>query len=478
MYVNHHKKYSIMKVKISVADTDDKDAQPLVVTFPMGAPPPTGVARQNFTLELHKSTEKGKRKRRRIVATICDQTNPQPLRYEADNFSSDSGAANRSCAYAVGVYCKTTGTLRVVPADDIYSLRPALARDSSTPQLPASTAEDQTMSKKMQLTAKFGSVRRKSELERYRMNRLSGDNIVSDSAAGLSKQIQKSVSDAKANAAVKAESVDRSFLPKGYNISTANKSEIYPLSILIPESAASIMAGPAKEFAKGKDKSGIRSQFVQEALRTGVSPENRVALYYLYQLLLVSRLEESNKGFGNYFKADIKVDRDGIQQALEVPEPVAAAISEKFWHRGRLSREKLIFNILILALTVSGFDLDPSSLAVDTKLTAVRLTVRLHTPAICTHARQKHSALDAMGLLLSNIFYVHATGSTDPRRHAVFAVRQMYLREVGCKVKSLIRKAEPGAAPAASPSSNKMYRCSLLAPLKFPDTRKRSRGPG
>ena len=46
-----------------------------------------------------------------------------------------------------------------------------------------------------------------------------------------------------------------------------------------------------------------------------------------------------------------------------------------------------------------------------------------------------------------------------------------YLREIGCKIKS--KSATPGVAAAGS----KKYHCMLMAPLVFPETRRRGRGP-
>ena len=102
------------------------------------------------------------------------------------------------------------------------------------------------------------------------------------------------------------------------------------------------------------------------------------------------------------------------------PSAVSAHILSYFSHGAgpivTVNREKIVFCILILALTISFFDLDPNDLAADMRLTTIRLT--------------------------------------------------MYLREIGCKVKS-----------APNSDGSKKYRCSLVAPLVFPETKRRGRGP-
>ena len=197
-----------LTVKITAAKLDEKDNQPFVGLFPTGGPALTA---PQFQLQVYKSTGK-KKKRRRVAATVHDQSSSRPMKYVADNFG-DMGhsQSSSSCKYAVGVYNKSTGKLRLVPADDVFSLRPVLARDS----IPDKQADDEdaSMSKKMQLTAKFGSVKRQSELQRYKMNQLGLDNIVSDSAAGLEARVEQKVSDAAATKTQNVEAIDRSFLP-------------------------------------------------------------------------------------------------------------------------------------------------------------------------------------------------------------------------------------------------------------------------
>ena len=424
-----------LKLQLTVPPTTDEDAPPLIAHFPSGPPPPASLPRKPTAGEAHAqvevlgSTSRRKRDHRRVVARLprhaglgsaarpgsAGFVDQDHLVYEGQNFGDGADARTRS-QYAVGVFDRTSGELRIVPAQ-LLALRPV--RTKAAVLLPEEDEMTQSLYGRQKLTQKFGSVKRKQELQRYKLNALSGENLGSDAAEAFSSQLERSARASETMAAKTADAFEqsRSFLPKGFDAETTALAEIYPIDSLIPPSARKFMEVEAKEFVANPPGKGV-GKFVRTLLesRQSLAEEQAVEIYYLHQLLRFARLDDRG------------LKREDVGKALGgLPEAIVDLVVRSFT-TGRDERlnksadgmaDKLYVHLLILALHVSGtWSIQPELLAVDLKLAPVRLVV--------------------------------------------------YCREIGCKVKS---------QPAVDVVGGKRYKATLVAPLKFPEPpRKRARG--
>jgi hypothetical protein len=423
-----------MKLQLRVAAGAEEDAPPLIAHFPCGPPPPASLPRKGGTevqtdVQVLGSTSRRKREQRRVVARLPRHAGlaaadaggdggfveGEHIVYEGQNFGE--GADARTCSqYAVGVFDRSSGELRIVPAQ-LLALRPVRAK--AAVQLPEEDEMTQSLYGRQKLTQKFGSVKRKQELQRYKLNALSGENLGSDAAEAFSSQLERSARASETMAAKTADAFEqsRSFVPKGFDPETATLADIYPIDSLIPPSARKFMATEAAEFVADPPAKGV-GKFIRALLesRQSLAQEQAVEIYYLHQLLRFARLDDRG------------LKRQDVGKALGgVPEAIVDLLVRSFT-TGRDERlnktadgmaDKLYVHMLILALHVSGtWSIQPELLAVELKLAPVRLVV--------------------------------------------------YCREIGCKVKS---------QPAVDVVGGKRYKATLVAPLKFPEPpRKRARG--
>lgn len=424
-----------LKLQLTVPPTTEEHAPPLIAHFPSGPPPPASLPRKptaggtQAQVEVLGSTSRRKRDHRRVVARLPRHAglggaarpgsggfvDQEHLVYEGQNFGDGADARTRS-QYAVGVFDRTSGELRIVPAQ-LLALRPV--RIKAAVLLPEEDEMTQSLYGRQKLTQKFGSVKRKQELQRYKLNALSGENLGSDAAEAFSSQLERSARASETMAAKTADAFEqsRSFLPKGFDAETTALAEIYPIDSLIPPSARKFMEAEAKEFVADPPGKGV-GKFVRTLLesRQSLAEEQAVEIYYLQQLLRFARLDDRG------------LKRQDVGKALGgLPEAIVDLVVRSFT-TGRDERlnksadgmaDKLYVHLLILALHVSGtWSIQPELLAADLKLAPVRLVV--------------------------------------------------YCREIGCKVKS---------QPAVDVVGGKRYKATLVAPLKFPEPpRKRARG--
>lgn len=243
--------------KLRAVKVQDTDLPPVVCHFPHGPPPAASLVLAEADddcaeiLLLRRedqagSSSKRKRAQRRLVAkfprgpiTACRESvdgfvRGAQLVYEGKNYGGTDSRVHHRNQHAVGVYDKASGVLRVVPAD-LYAMRPASAKVAV--ELPAESKETLQLRGRQKLTQKFGSVRRKQELQRYQMNMTSEENLASD-GADIGGALEKGVELAAAAASAAAASFEasRSFLPEGFDKETLIVSEIYPINTLIPPS--------------------------------------------------------------------------------------------------------------------------------------------------------------------------------------------------------------------------------------------------
>ncbi len=428
------------KLQLSVAAGTEEEQPPLIAHFPSGPPPPgslpdtrktkhraEGAQAMQPEVQVLGSTSRRKREQRRVVARLPRHAGlattgggggfveGDHLVYEGQNFGDGVDARTRS-QYAVGVFDRSTGELRIVPAQ-LLALRPVRAKTAV--MLPEEDEMTQSLYGRQKLTQKFGSVKRKQELQRYKLNALSGENLGSDAAEAFSSQLERSARASETMAAKTADAFEqsRSFLPKGFDPETTTLKDIYPIDSLIPPSARQFMTTEAAEFVADPPAKGV-GKFIRTLLdsRQSLAQEQAVEIYYLHQLLRFARLDDRG------------LKRQDVGKALSgVPEAIVDLLVRSFT-TGRDERlnknadgmaDKLYVHMLILALHVSGtWSIQPELLAVELKLAPVRLVV--------------------------------------------------YCREIGCKVKS---------QPAIDVVGGKRYKATLVAPLKFPEPpRKRARG--
>ena len=182
-----------MKLQLRVAAGTEEDAPPLIAHFPCGPPPPAslpkkGGAAMQPEVRVLGSTSRRKREQRRVVARLPRHAGlatagaggggggfaeGEHIVYEGQNFGEGADARTRS-QYAVGVFDRSSGELRIVPAQ-LLALRPVRAKAAVT--LPEEDEMTQSLYGRQKLTQKFGSVKRKQELQRYKLNALSGENL-------------------------------------------------------------------------------------------------------------------------------------------------------------------------------------------------------------------------------------------------------------------------------------------------------------
>jgi GTP cyclohydrolase II len=423
-----------LKLRLRVPAPAEHEAKPLIVHFPSGPPPAASLPKSAASggaaaakVEVLGSTSKRKRDQRKVVARLPRHdagssaavasgfVEGEHIVYEGQNFGEGADARTRS-QYAVGVYDKKSGELRIVPAQ-LLALRPVRAKTEVA--LPEEDEMTQSLYGRQKLTQKFGSVKRKQELVRYKLNELSGENLGSDAAEAFGSQLERSARASESVASKAAEEFEqaRSFLPKGYDLETNKEADVYPIDSIIPPSARKFMATQAKEFLAEPPTKHI-GKFVGALLesRQSLADEQAVEIYFLQQLVRFARLDDRG------------LKREDVGKALVgVPDAIVDLLIRSFT-TGRDDRliknmdgmgDKLYVHMLILALHVSGsWSVQPELLAEDLKLTALRLVV--------------------------------------------------YCREIGCKVKS---------QPAVDVVGGKRYKATLVAPLKFPEPpRKRQRG--
>ena len=420
-----------MKLRLRAPPAASSDAPPLVVSFPCGPPPaaslPEGAAAASESeVTVLRGTGKRKRDQRRVVAKLPRHADKlashtgggfvegEHIVYEGQNFGAGADARTQG-SYAVGVYDKASGELRIVPAS-MLALRPVRAADAVA--LPEEDEMTQGLYGRQKLTQKFGSVKRKQELVRYKLNALTDENMGSDAAEAFGTQLERSAraSETTASKAAEAYEQSRAFLPQGFDQETNQLSEVYPIETLIPTSARKFMTKEAQEFVSEPPGKFV-GKFVTNLLesRQSLASEQAVEIYYLQQMVRFARLDDRG------------LTREDVQKALKgVPTAIVDLIIRTFTKGSdeRLDKtrdglaDKLHVHLLVLALHVSDFTIEPGLLAEDLKLTAVRLVV--------------------------------------------------YCREMGCKVKS---------QPAVDVVGGKRYKATLVAPLKFPDPpKKRARG--
>ena len=449
-----------MKLRLRVRPSTEDEAPPIVCHFPHGPPPAASLPAEEGSVraevEVLRSTSKRRRDQRRVVAKLPRQSaahsraaaaagfvDGQHIAYEGQNYSEGADPRVRS-QYAVGVYHRPSGELRIVPAE-LIGLRPV--REAAAVRLPEEDQATASLAGRQKLTQKFGSVRRKQELARYQLNALTEENMGSEAAELMGTQIEKSARASAATRDAAAESYEksRSFLPEGYDQETTVVEEVYPivrpprlpclpplprrLAVLgrlltlalqdsvIPPAARKFMSKHAKEFVArpptGKKEAPGKFLSALLAARQSLAAEQAVELYYLHQMIRFASLEERG------------LKREHVSKALRgVPDAIVDLLIRSFTTgEERLSKskdgmeDKLRVHLLILALHVSSFTIEPADLAEDLKVTPMRLVI--------------------------------------------------YCRELGCKVKS---------QPAPEAAGGKRYRAALQAPLKFPEPpRKRQR---
>jgi hypothetical protein len=442
-----------VKIRSHAAAAGEDLAPPVIGHFPNGPPPEAslkrgaavgGMAGGDGHIQLLRRS-----KRRRInVKLPRGQIRAQEGRaagfverdslvYEGKNFGGADSRSQRRCRYAVGVFDRRTRELRIVPGE-LFALRPARGpeRDAAA-VLPAEDEKTQALRGRQKLTQKFGSVRRRQELERYQMNATGEENMAGEAGDDLGGALSRGKVQAAAAASAAAAAFDRnrSFLPAGYDRETTEVSQIYPLSTLIPEPVRGCLRGEASAFmrsppTKGKSAAG---SFVLHALEAvgGGGGEAAEGLYFLHQLLRLQGLTGFRK-------------REEVEKIFaRVPEACLDHLLREYTSgEERLSTsvggvgDKIIAHVLILALhlTPTPFTLEPSRLAVDMQIAPTKLV--------------------------------------------------LYLREIGCKVQTkVLSKAKAAAAAEAAgagpaPAGGKIYRAVLQAPLKFPEPpKKRGNGP-
>ena len=379
---------SAMKLRLRAPASTDRDAPPLVVSFPNGPPPaaslPEGAAAASESqVSVMRGTGKRKRDQRKVVAKLPRHAEKlatysgggfvdgEHIVYEGQNFGAGADARTQG-SYAVGVYDKASGELRIVPAS-MLALRPV--RVAETVAMPEEGDEYEGLYGRQKLTQKFGSVKRKSELARYKLNALTDENMGSDAAEAFGSQLERSARASESTAAKAAEAYEqsRAFLPQGFDVETNVLADIYPIETLIPNSARKFMKTEADEFVSEPPNKFV-GKFVSAILeaRQSLASEQAVEIYYLQQMVRFARLDDRG------------LKRDDVQKALKgVPTAIVDLLIRTFTKGSdeRLDKtrdgmaDKLNVHLLVLALHVSNFTIEPALLAEDLKMTSVRLVV-------------------------------------------------------------------------------------------------------
>jgi hypothetical protein len=271
---------------------------PIVALFPSGEPLGT-----ELEFECHSNTLERKA-HQRIVVARGPESGAMGVAYKGRNFGAENPTPQLS-RNMLGVYDRTTGVVRLVEIDHIYSMRQTLAgadEDEDGPELEYRT-------KKNLLINAFGSKRRRKSQKALASNEISSDRM------GSFSRVEKAIDRSAAASAATAAPADASgtaeallearrlFLPQ-FDLEAESQEKVYDMMAAIPKEVRTALLPDAKEYinllkdpvklaARVDGSDGERRLHLATARRLGrltdrdAKARKRGALLIVYEKLLM-----------------------------------------------------------------------------------------------------------------------------------------------------------------------------------------------
>lgn len=151
------------KVRLSLV-TENND-YPLLLSFPMGIP------EQVDEMNLALAKKDGRSVKTQVVGEL------KQVVYRGSDFGDNSTSKNGN-KYAVGIYNEETKTIRLVPTEHIFPMRPTI----ESKILPMRNSSFSSLERRERLTGEFGSTKKKRALAAAQGNIILTDNISGASA--------------------------------------------------------------------------------------------------------------------------------------------------------------------------------------------------------------------------------------------------------------------------------------------------------
>lgn len=329
------------------------------------------------------------------VPTISAATDTMLLKGELDDSLSSS-------KYAIGVYNKTDGSLTFYETP-IYSMSVSVlthkeAVNGSTPN------RTQGMTARKLLGEAFGTSRVQSAIRSVEQSRINIQSLASVSQA-INTSVEEKVSELSSPNEIETTSdLDRAVPP--FDKDAESPDAIYPFEKLIPQEEFSVL--PVKKFSKITAKlvqemkesnsypAYVTSHFESMINTPNVSMAKVKTLLYLSYLMRLYSLPRDNFKTLDRFAAALPDVPPIVQERLinlfthEVPGAKgrhATAIRDM----SSKQKDTLISYILVLALYIEGFSMDPNAINIDLRLPNYKLIEHFKYIG-CSYAQKRKQA--------------------------------------------------------------------------------------
>jgi DNA-directed RNA polymerase I subunit RPA49 len=190
----------------------------ITATFRNGPPPPN--KRSDLGFEVFENPAK----KQRLVVASADK-----VAYQGANFGY-LGAANDCASYAVGVFDKATGEVRVMNVEQIYVLQQTVKGASDNVDDDRG-ADKSFMEQRRDLVEVFGSKKSKRMQKSREENMVQLDNI--SGAASVADTLQKKVDKAQ-KALLEARARDANYSTDGAALASTRNALLPPIDVDAP----------------------------------------------------------------------------------------------------------------------------------------------------------------------------------------------------------------------------------------------------
>lgn len=383
--------------KLSVISPEANAAAPVLMAFPSGLPPASVLTNDKETglrLELRRNTASRRKHQLRLSAESA------VMEYTGENFGRDGTEGRAGGSWLVGVHHKPTGTVRLLKAEHLYSMRPSVRNPKVPLAAPgeeggadgsegAGATKKEMYDRKRQLVAELGSAKALKKQKAVAARVVSAASVFN--AAELREDISAGL--AAAGPAVEQTAQEMHPLHPPFDLAATSAAAAYPRSGLVADHLWEALEykelkGVAKSAEERKRLAGEDPQLwpayvldkLAEPLPASKSAQKALfkgVLYLTYMLRFSSlvhpiRMGAPGKGGGKGGGSGVHPDAARLsipalaweQLLIDFTEEEAAGPGAPA--RRRLTqprREKLTLHALALALHVCGGQLPCAALA-------------------------------------------------------------------------------------------------------------------
>ncbi|KAF2070765.1 hypothetical protein CYY_007913 [Polysphondylium violaceum] len=196
---------------VSVNTFNEKEIgnnKPCVLKFPQGLPPPSFVEQETEFVSLSKKVGN---KRQRVILSNTDK-----LEYQSEEIQS-------TARYAIGVYDKSTNTLKIVPTD-IYDMKQSVIGYTLTLDSSIALSKEDRYDQVKKLADSFGSKVTKKKIQKMEMENV--DNLDFEKTNKAVGEIANTLADKQSE----ETPLDLPY----FDLTTSKPEAIYPHEAFIP----------------------------------------------------------------------------------------------------------------------------------------------------------------------------------------------------------------------------------------------------